>query len=151
MDDRVLQLFILFYKFLPTSPVRKSFWLRSLALNNNSDAISITMQRFNAILLNNCFVRDWSGPLVIPAVFSIGFQLSGFKVPRVFKKKFLIEWKKNNVNQSGVEFLAELGHILEIMSYDTRERSFLFQRLSFTVQRFNAVAFRGCFADECDT
>ena len=49
--------------------------------------ISITMQRFNAILLHNCFVRDdpdhGSGPLVIPAVFSIGFQTSGFKVPRV--------------------------------------------------------------------
>ena len=39
------------------------------------------------------------------------------------------------INQTGVEFLAELGHRLEIISHDARERSFLFQRLSLTVQR----------------
>ena len=55
------------------------------------------------------------------------------------------------INQTGVEFLAELGHRLEIITHDARERSFLFQRLSLTVQRFYAVAFRGCFADERDT
>ena len=47
--------------------------------------------------------------------------------------------------------IAELGHRLKIISHDTRERSFLFQRFKLTVQRFNAVAFRGCFADERDT
>jgi hypothetical protein len=55
------------------------------------------------------------------------------------------------INQTGVEFLVELGHRLEMTSHDARERSFLFQRLSITVQRFNVVAFRGCFADERDT
>ena len=42
--------------------------------------------------------------------------------------------------QTSVGILAELGHRLEIISHDARERSFLFQRLSLTVQRFNAVA-----------
>ena len=55
------------------------------------------------------------------------------------------------INQTSVEFLAELGHRLEIVSLDARERSFLVQRSSLTVQRFNAVAFRGFFADERDT
>ena len=50
-----------------------------------------------------------------------------------------------------MEFLAELGHRLEIISDDAREQSFRFQRLSLTVQRFDEVAFRGCFADERDT
>ena len=58
--------------------------------------------------------------------------------------------KNNNVNQTGVQYLAELDHRLEIISHDARERSFLFQRLPLTVQRFNAVEFRGCFAVEPD-
>ena len=55
-----------------------------------------------------------------------------------------------SVNQTGVEFLAELGYILEIIPHDARDRSFLFQRLSLIVQRFNAFAIRGCCADERD-
>ena len=37
---------------------------------------------------------------------------------------------------TGVEFLAEFGHRLEIISHDARERYFLFQGLSHSVQRF---------------
>ena len=56
------------------------------------------------------------------------------------------------INQTGVEFLAELGHRLHGNNLAWRTRaSDLFQRLSLTVQRFNAVAFRGCFADVRDT
>ena len=49
------------------------------------------------------------------------------------------------INTSGIEFISELGRRLEMISGDLRERSFLFQRLSMTVQRFNCVAFRGSF------
>ena len=49
------------------------------------------------------------------------------------------------INQSAVDFISEIGRRLEQASGDARERSFLFQRLSITVQRFNSVAFRGSF------
>ena len=49
------------------------------------------------------------------------------------------------INQSGVDFISEIGRRLEQASGDARECCFLFQRLSITVQRFNFVAFRGGF------
>ena len=45
------------------------------------------------------------------------------------------------INQSGVYFSSEIDLRLEQVSSDARERSFLSQRLSITVQRFNSVAF----------
>ena len=45
------------------------------------------------------------------------------------------------INQSGVNFISEIGRRLEQASGDARERCFLF----ITVQRFNSVAFRGSF------
>ena len=54
------------------------------------------------------------------------------------------------INKSGADFLCDLGRRLEQVSGDTRERCFLFQRLSITVQRFNSVAFRGSFFDHSD-
>jgi len=49
------------------------------------------------------------------------------------------------INNSGISFISDLGRNLTRITGDTREASFLFQRLSITVQRFNAVAFRGTF------
>ena len=49
------------------------------------------------------------------------------------------------INQSVIDFISEIGRRLEQASGDARERCFLFQRLSITVQRFNSVAFRGSF------
>ena len=54
------------------------------------------------------------------------------------------------INQSGVDFIPEIGRRLEQASSDARERWFLFQRLSITVQRFNSVAFRGIFFAQPD-
>ena len=54
------------------------------------------------------------------------------------------------MNQSGVDFFSELGCRLEQVSGDARERCFIFQRLSITVQRFNSVAFRGSFFNQPD-
>ena len=43
--------------------------------------------------------------------------------------------------------LIDLGRHLSQASDDLRETTFLFQRLSILIQRFNAVAFTGSFAN----
>jgi len=43
------------------------------------------------------------------------------------------------INASGCAFLSKLGRKLSIQSGDDRETSFLFQRLSVLIQRFNAI------------
>jgi len=44
------------------------------------------------------------------------------------------------INSSGLMFLTELGRRISLTSGDKRETSFLFQRLSICIQRFNSVA-----------
>ena len=39
--------------------------------------------------------------------------------------------------------LNELGRRISVVTGDARERSFLYQRLSVTIQRYNAISFRG--------
>ena len=43
------------------------------------------------------------------------------------------------LNGSGLDFLNEVGHRLSASSQDPRETSFLFQRLSVLIQRYNSV------------
>ena len=43
------------------------------------------------------------------------------------------------LNASALNFLGEVGRRLSSLSGDSRETSFLFQRLSMIVQRFNSV------------
>jgi len=43
------------------------------------------------------------------------------------------------INVSGCAFLSKLGRKLSTKSGDDRETSFLFQRLSVLIQRFNAI------------
>ena len=43
------------------------------------------------------------------------------------------------LNASALNFLSEVGRRLSSVSGDSRETSFLFQRLSVIVQRFNSV------------
>ena len=47
------------------------------------------------------------------------------------------------VCSSGLEFLREIGRRLTLATSDPRETTFLMQRLSMVIQRFNAV----CLAD----
>jgi len=54
----------------------------------------------------------------------------------------------NNNNGSAVSFLSGLGRRIADVSGKTREGSFLFQRLSVLIQRFNAVLLHDCFVDE---
>jgi len=42
--------------------------------------------------------------------------------------------------------LSELGHRISALSGDNRETSFLFQRVSVVVQRFNSVLLRESFS-----
>ena len=51
----------------------------------------------------------------------------------------------------GLSFLVEISNRLAAISGDARETSFLFQRASVLIQRFNQIAFRGTFIDGNDT
>ena len=50
------------------------------------------------------------------------------------------------INFKGVEFLQELDRRLAAISDDTRRTAFLFQRISITLLRFNAITFADTFA-----
>ena len=50
------------------------------------------------------------------------------------------------INSKGIVFFNQLGCCLAASTGDMRETSFLFQRLSLTIQRFNAISFNGSFA-----
>ena len=50
-----------------------------------------------------------------------------------------------DVGEATSSFLAELGHKISALSGDSREISFLFQRISVLVQRFNSVLLRESF------
>ena len=45
------------------------------------------------------------------------------------------------INVKGVEFLQELDRRLAAISDDNPQTSYLFQRISITLQRFNAITF----------
>ena len=51
------------------------------------------------------------------------------------------------INGSAVSFLSGLGRQTADVSGETREGSFLFQRLSMLIQCFNAVLLHDCFLD----
>ena len=52
------------------------------------------------------------------------------------------------VNTSGRDFLSKLGLKLSTQSAEDRETSFLFQRLSVLIQRFNAILLHDTFMKE---
>jgi len=52
------------------------------------------------------------------------------------------------INISGRAFLSKLGRKLVNQSGDDREISFLFQRLSVSIQRYNAILLHDCFVKE---
>ena len=51
------------------------------------------------------------------------------------------------INASAADFIDEIGKRSHAISGDSREKSFLWQRLSMALQRFNAVCFRGTFGE----
>ena len=50
------------------------------------------------------------------------------------------------INVKGVEFLQELDRRLVAINDDNRQTSFLFQRISISLQRFHAITFADTFA-----
>src|SRR6218665_2970445 len=52
------------------------------------------------------------------------------------------------INCEGLSFISELGQRLRTTTGKMRETAFLFQRISITIQRFYAVAFKGTFAGQ---
>jgi len=52
------------------------------------------------------------------------------------------------INASGRVFLSKLGRKLADPSGNDREISFLFQRLSVLIQRYNAISLHDCFVKE---
>ena len=54
------------------------------------------------------------------------------------------------IHVNGLSFIYQIDDRLSAVAGDTRESSFLFQRLSVLVQRFNVIACRGSFISETD-
>jgi len=52
------------------------------------------------------------------------------------------------LNQSSIAFFSELGRKIVSISGDNREPSFLFQRISITVQRFNSILLHNSFSSD---
>ena len=52
------------------------------------------------------------------------------------------------INHEGMAFFNNLGHLLAQIIGDSRETTFLYQHLSVTIQRFNALAFHGTFGTD---
>ena len=51
-----------------------------------------------------------------------------------------------SLNSSGIDFITDLGYRLKQSSGEIRSGEFLFQRISVSLQRYNAVAFKGSFS-----
>jgi len=55
-----------------------------------------------------------------------------------------------SIDDSAGEFLFNLGRKISLQSGDDRENSFLFQRISVLIQRFDAILLHDSFAHEED-
>jgi hypothetical protein len=55
------------------------------------------------------------------------------------------------INTKGITFFNELGRRLAACSGDSRETSYLYQRLSIAIQRFNGICFHGSFSQQADS
>ena len=55
------------------------------------------------------------------------------------------------INEKDTKFLPELGRRLRTISDDPRKSAFLRQRISITLQRFNAIAFSDTFTSASET
>src|SRR6218665_2993099 len=95
----------------------------------------------NSLLHSACYLRTTcllSASFFKTFLFDISFlSLSHQFVPVAFETL-------GPINNSGIDFIKDLGKRLTL---NTGETAFLFQLLSTTIQRFNAVAFRGTFGE----
>ena len=77
--------------------------------------------------------------------FCIYFSI--FYLPFISLGIICTEGKNNNNNNNNIQFLDDLGRRLTQVTDDNREKAFLYQRLSVMIQRYNAVAILGTFAN----
>ena len=56
-------------------------------------------------------------------------------------------WHMAVINSEGIEFLDDLGRRITQVTDDNREKAFLYQGLSVMIQRYNAIAILGTFAN----
>jgi len=54
------------------------------------------------------------------------------------------------IGRKALVFLTEIGRRSSLINDDTRETSFLFQRISVAVQRFNSLLLKGSFTQICE-
>jgi len=66
-------------------------------------------------------------------------------MPASFSFQPIAVEKLGPINESAVDFLCELGRRISVKTNDERQTAFLFQRLSVTVRRFNAVILHDSF------
>ena len=52
------------------------------------------------------------------------------------------------LNESSIAFFSELGGKIASVSGDNGEPSFLFQRISITIQRFDSILFHNSFSSD---
>src|SRR6201995_310620 len=55
------------------------------------------------------------------------------------------------IGRKAFDFLTDLGRRIASVTRDPREGSYLFQRISVAIQRFNCVCFKGSFETPLDT
>jgi len=73
-------------------------------------------------------------------------KYSNIQAHHIFQPVAVESW--GQMNASGHVFLSKLGRKFADQSGDYREISFLFQRLSVLIQRYNAILLHDCFVKE---
>lgn len=116
-------------------------WLRGLSLTQD-----VTVVDAFAVLPSDQLDRCWSGLCRCRRSWISQIRLACL---RLHFHSNCIE-NSRCCKQKALGFFVEVGRRITVRSNDSTEIPFLFQRLSVTIQRFNAVAFRGTFADDSE-
>jgi len=71
-------------------------------------------------------------------------------LPTSFSLRLIAVKTLGPINESAVDFLRELGRRISSKFHEERQSTYLFQRLSVTVQRFNAAILHDNFPPGSD-
>ena len=77
-------------------------------------------------------------------------EVKYFDLPASFSFQPIAVETLGPINESAVDFLRELGRRISSKFQEERQSAYLFQRLSVTVQRFNAVILHDSFPPSSD-
>jgi len=67
-------------------------------------------------------------------------------LPASFQFQPIVVETLGPINDSATEFLDTLGQMISARTNEVRERMYLYQRISITIQRFNAVLLHDTFS-----